>query len=591
MRHSRVLAACGAAALVATALAGPAGAGSSSAKVDHTGKQDSYLVLTKAPADAQAVASKLRAQGTKVTSVNDEIGLVVASSDNANFRGQADGISGVQSVAAERVIGSTPTAAPAKRVDAVEQEGLRAARAGKKMSNRAPAAKRGAAAKAAKPDPLDNNLWGMRMIKADQAHTRTLGSPKVKVGIMDTGVQADHPDLHGNFDYKASRNFTTDIPEVDGPCEMPNSCVDKVGTDDGGHGTHVAGTVAAALNGFGLSGVAPRADIVEVRAGQDSGYFFAGPTVNALTYSGDAGLDVVNMSFYVDPWLYNCHGGAPGDTPEQAEDQEVIIETVQRALNYAHRKGVTLVAAAGNGNSDMANPPADTTSPDFPPAEDFPTRPIDNDNCLSLPSEGSHVLGVTALGPSERKSDFSNWTTEPRSGEVELSAPGGWFRDGFGTPSYRTNSNQILSTYPLHVLQQETVNGVPLVDANGNITPAGESLGVLKECQGAPAPGTSACGYYKWLQGTSMASPHAAGVAALAVGAHGKQTRSGFGMNPDAVGRLLQRSATDHACPAGRVQEYLNEGRDETYTARCVGPASRNGFYGEGIVNAWGAIR
>ena len=135
------------------------------------------------------------------------------------------------------------------------------------MSTRAPATKPGAAAKAAKPDPLDNNLWGMRMIKADQAHNRTLGNSKVKVGIMDTGVQADHPDLHGNFNYRSSRNFTTDIPDVDGPCEMPNSCVDKVGTDDGGHGTHVAGTVAAALNGFGLSGVAPRADIVEVRGG------------------------------------------------------------------------------------------------------------------------------------------------------------------------------------------------------------------------------------------------------------------------------------------------------------------------------------
>ena len=54
---------------------------------------------------------------------------------------------------------------------------------------------------------------------------------------------------------------------------------------------------------------------MNVRAGQDSGYFFLSPTANALTYSGDAGLDVVNMSFYVDPWLYNCKGGAPEDTP------------------------------------------------------------------------------------------------------------------------------------------------------------------------------------------------------------------------------------------------------------------------------------
>ena len=45
---------------------------------------------------------------------------------------------------------------------------------------------------------------------------------------------------------------------------------------------------------------------MNVRAGQDSGYFFLGPTVDALTYAADAGIDVVNMSFYVDPWLYNC---------------------------------------------------------------------------------------------------------------------------------------------------------------------------------------------------------------------------------------------------------------------------------------------
>ena len=96
----------------------------------------------------------------------------------------------------------------------------------------------------------------MRMVKADQAHQITTGSKKVRVGVMDTGVQADHPDIHPNFDYKLSRNFVTDIPSFDGPCEHA-SCVDPIGEDDGGHGTHVAGTIAASLNGFGVSGVAP----------------------------------------------------------------------------------------------------------------------------------------------------------------------------------------------------------------------------------------------------------------------------------------------------------------------------------------------
>ncbi len=582
MRHSRALmqgvAAFSAAALVAAAMAGPAGGASQ--QTSKSSSPESYLVLTKSAAGADSVAAELRSQGAKVTSVNQDVGMVVVRSAEADFRDSAAAISGVEGVASERVIGRTPV-----RDVSVEQENLRALKAGTKVTNRAPATKDRAAAKASASDPLDANLWGMRMIKADQAHTRTLGSPKVKVGIMDTGVQADHPDIHSNFDYKASRNFTTDIPDVDGPCESPNSCVDPVGVDDGGHGTHVAGTVAAAMNGFGLSGVAPKSTIVEVRAGQDSGYFFAGPTVNALTYSGDAGLDVVNMSFYVDPWLYNCEGGAAEDTPEQAQDQHVIIETVQRALDYAHKKGVTLVAAAGNQHSDLANPPTDITSPDFPANATHP-RTIDNDRCLSLPTEGHHVLGVTALGPSERKSDFSNWTTEPGSGEVELSAPGGWFRDGFGTPSFQTNQNLILSTYPLKVLQ-----AAGSVDQDGNITPQGQGLGVMKQCQANPAPGTSACGYYSWLQGTSMASPHAAGVAALAVGAHGKQGKSGFGMAPNAVRSVLFGSATDHTCPAGGTQAYTNEGRDATWTAECVGGASRNGFYGQGIVNAWGVVR
>ena len=73
----------------------------------------------------------------------------------------------------------------------------------------------------------------------------------------------------------------------------------------------MAGTIAAALNGMGVSGVAPKVSLVNIRGGQDSGYFFLGPVAHALTYAGDKGIDVVNMSFYVDPWLYNCVGGAP----------------------------------------------------------------------------------------------------------------------------------------------------------------------------------------------------------------------------------------------------------------------------------------
>ena len=303
------------------------------------------------------------------------------------------------------------------------------------------------------------------------------------VGVIDTGIQADHPDLnelqqealpqlrHGHPGHRRRR------------CEYA-SCVDPAGEDDGGHGTHVAGTIAASLNGFGVSGVAPSVDLVEVRGGQDSGFFFLGPTVDALTYSGDAGLDVVNMSFYVDPWLYNCVGGAPEDTPEQAADQDVIIDAMTRALDYAHEQGRHPVRRARQRSRGPGQPGHRPHQPGLP-AGDPHERTIDNATCFDLPTEGPHVLGVSALGPSTTKADYSNWTTEPQSGEVEVSAPGGWFRDGFGTPVLSGPRER----GPFHGAAgdlQETGE----VDQNGNVTPLGDER--VKGVPGAPAKGRSA---------------------------------------------------------------------------------------------------
>ena len=116
---------------------------------------------------------------------------------------------------------------------------------------------------------------------------------------------------------------------------------------------------------MGIAGVAPSVDLVNLRAGQDSGYFFLGPTLDALTYAGDHGIDVVNMSFYIDPWLYNCAAN-PADSPAEQREQRTVIEATQRAIDYARDRGVTLVAAEGNGHTDLGKPDVRRHSPGLP---------------------------------------------------------------------------------------------------------------------------------------------------------------------------------------------------------------------------------
>jgi subtilisin family serine protease len=409
----------------------------------------------------------------------------------------------------------------------------------------------------------------------DGSYAEEQGSRKVRVGIIDTGIDGTHPDIRPNFSYALSRNFTTDQAFLG---DNTPGVSDPVDEDDDGHGTHVAGTIGAALNGLGMAGVAPKVTLVNIRAGQDTGFFLLDSTANALTYAGDAGIDVVNMSFFVDPWLFNCPNNPadirPGVHRDYQAEQRTIIATMQRALNYAHRKGVTLVAALGNSHYNYDNITAitDTISPDFPTDTTY-NRPVQAD-CLDLPTMGDHVIGVASVGPSGRKADYSNWSQT--FGEV--SAPGGWFRDGLGTPSFRTNENLILAPYPKNV-------GL----AAGTIDPAtGEptTTAVVKDCKGA------VCAYYQWIQGTSMASPHAAGVAALIVSKYGEdERRGGFGMDPDRVAKIMFRTATDVPCPADPVISYIDVGRNASFTATCVGTAAQNNIWGNGIVNALAAVR
>ncbi|HKT04831.1 MAG TPA: S8 family serine peptidase [Rugosimonospora sp.] len=530
--------------------------------VADAGAATEYTVLAADNASADAAAAAIVRAGGRVVARNDAVGMFQVVASGTGFAARADAAPELTGAALRVPIGRAPAARP----DSVELEAS-GANAGVAPAQVAPAHRK------VGPDPLDDKLWGMQQIHADQAHRVTLGSHRVTVGILDTGVDASNPDIAPNFNWALSRNFAKDIPAIDGPCEVP-SCLDPVGTDDGGHGTHVAGIIGAAANGIGLTGVAPGVSLVELKGGQDSGFFFLEPVVNALTYAGDHGVDVVNMSFFVDPWLFNCQAN-PADTPAQQAEQRTIVAGMVRALSYAHRHGVTLVAALGNEHEDMGNPLPDSTSPDYPAGTAY-TRTIDNRTCLTMPTEGPFVIGVSATGPSGKKADYSNYGTE----QISVAAPGGWFRDGFGTPTFRTPGNEVLSTFPEKVLQEQGT-----VDANGNIVPGNEGS-VFKQCTR-----DGRCGYYTYLQGTSMASPHAAGVAALIVSRYGHPDfRGGLTMDPNAVESILLRTASEHACPNPPLQTYTNEGRPAEFNALCTGSPRFNGFYGHGIVNAFAAV-
>jgi thermitase len=203
-------------------------------------------------------------------------------------------------------------------------------------------------------DPLftDGSQWSLRKIGAPAAWDTEKGSG-AKVAVVDTGIAANHTDLEGKI-----------VAQKD---VIDN---DNVAEDDDGHGTHVAGTVAAATNnGEGVAAVCPSCRLLIAKSGDEEGRFFDADVVQGIYWSVDNRAKAINLSL-----------GFGGNS-----------RILEHAVDYAWLRGVVVVAAAGNSNTD---------------------RPI-------YPAAYDKVISVAATNQNDRKASFSNFGTT-----IDVAAPG-----------------------------------------------------------------------------------------------------------------------------------------------------------------------
>ena len=282
--------------------------------------------------------------------------------------------------------------------------------------------------------------------------------------------------------------------------------------------------------------MAPNVKIAGIKAGNAAGFFFPEAVVCAFVWVAEHHIAVTNNSYFADPWLFNCRNDPA---------QRAIWNAERRAIRYAQQNGDVVVAAEGNQADDLAHPTQDATSPD----DTNPVlRAIAND-CAVVPAEVPGVVGVTANGNLGLKSFYSSYGV----GSAQVVAPGG---DSILQRTASSPNGRVLSTWPASLLTVTCLPARRVVDASGAT--------------------------YCYQQGTSMASPHAAGVAAL-IASTGVRS-------PGAIAAKLENTADNIACPADVSIYAFFPAVDNGAPQVCTGDLGYNSFNGHGQVNALSAV-
>lgn len=218
-------------------------------------------------------------------------------------------------------------------------------------------------------DPSLQKEWGLFQIQAASSSSisawdKTAGKPDIKVAVLDTGIEKTHPDLQGKV--VAEKNFTSSS---------------ETGDRDG-HGTHVAGIIAATgNNSSGIAGVSYDTSLINVKVLNDDGSGTYADIADGIVWAADNGAKVINLSL-----------GGHAD-----------LQLLQDAVDYAHNKGAVLVAAAGNSGT----------------------------NNVMYPANYSNVLSVAATDDSDSRLSLSNYGSA-----VKVAAPGDKIYSTYRNNSY-----------------------------------------------------------------------------------------------------------------------------------------------------------